>query len=212
MIGSDRGFSGRRLVHLSGVVALCAAVAACAIGPRKRSPSHKTPIQNTLAVEQETPRKEGKPLASPPVEDAFRQKTAAEVAAWVPPEKKPFSVTAEGSADILPVPVLPKAFAVPVSVIDESRLEKAPIAALRVRGLEDKSVRALLGEPGLLRRDPPAEVWQYRASGCVADLFLYEDKNKKRVAYVQVRSLNAREQRVSEAECLNRIAYRRKSP
>ncbi len=34
---------------------------------------------------------------------------------------------------------------------------------------------ALLGEPELRRREPPAEVWQYRADGCVLDLFFYGD-------------------------------------
>ena len=40
-------------------------------------------------------------------------------------------------------------------------------------GLARADVAALLGPPGLLRRDPPAEMWQYRNEDCVLHLFLY---------------------------------------
>ena len=32
---------------------------------------------------------------------------------------------------------------------------------------------ALLGPPKLLRRDPPAEVWQYLRDACVLQVFMY---------------------------------------
>ncbi|KAF0117350.1 MAG: hypothetical protein FD149_1159 [Rhodospirillaceae bacterium] len=185
MVGSDRGFSGRRLVHLTGVVALCAMVAACAIGPRKRPSSHTIPpshtisSRDTVAVGQETPREEEKPLVLP-LEDVNREEAVVEAVvetvARAPtlfgiPEEKSLPVMTESSADVLPVPAPPPVFArsvsaMPVSAMDESlvHMEKTPVAALHVHGLEDKSVRALLGEPGLLRRDPPAEVWQYPVS------------------------------------------------
>jgi len=35
-------------------------------------------------------------------------------------------------------------------------------------------IAAALGNPALIRRDGPAEVWQYKGRGCVLDLFLYK--------------------------------------
>ena len=43
-------------------------------------------------------------------------------------------------------------------------------------GQKASEIAGLLGEPQLKRRDPPAELWQYRAGPCVLDLFLYADK------------------------------------
>jgi len=55
----------------------------------------------------------------------------------------------------------------------------APVGSLpgpeRLAGLTGTEVSALLGPPGFVRRDPPAEVWQYRTESCVLDLFLYAD-------------------------------------
>lgn len=40
-------------------------------------------------------------------------------------------------------------------------------------GQTAESIETLLGQPQFRRRDKPAELWQYRATGCVLDLFLY---------------------------------------
>lgn len=80
------------------------------------------------------------------------------------------------------------------------------VTAVSLKGLDSKGIVTVLGEPGLLRRDPPAEVWQYRGSGCVVDLFLYEDRGIHRVAHVQVRPLSNDGGRPDEAVCLSRLA------
>jgi hypothetical protein len=36
-------------------------------------------------------------------------------------------------------------------------------------------LEGLFGTPGFVRRDPPAELWQYHTNSCVLDLFLYEN-------------------------------------
>lgn len=56
-------------------------------------------------------------------------------------------------------------------------------------GLGREQVRALLGTPGFVRRDPPAELWQYGTDGCFLDLFLYrnESKGELRVTHVEAR-------------------------
>ncbi|MCW9002848.1 MAG: hypothetical protein OQJ87_09020, partial [Rhodospirillales bacterium] len=57
-------------------------------------------------------------------------------------------------------------------------------------GLTAAEVTTLLGPPKFLRRDAPAEIWQYGAEACVLDLFLYQDPATKgvyRVRYAAVR-------------------------
>lgn len=55
-------------------------------------------------------------------------------------------------------------------------------------GLDRGAVRKLLGEPGLIRRETPAEVWQYRTAGCVLDVVLYDQASGPRVAYTEART------------------------
>ena len=65
--------------------------------------------------------------------------------------------------DIAPLPARPSPEPAFVADLDPSAL----------LGLARADVVALLGPPGLLRRDPPAEMWQYRNEDCVLHLFLY---------------------------------------
>lgn len=55
-------------------------------------------------------------------------------------------------------------------------------------GARPSGVIAALGEPAQIRRDGPAEVWQYRGADCVLDLFLYETDGSRRVDYVELRN------------------------
>ncbi len=55
-------------------------------------------------------------------------------------------------------------------------------------GLGKEGVQDLLGEPQLIRRDGPAEVWQYTANACILDLFLYEVGEHHRVEYMELRT------------------------
>ena len=43
----------------------------------------------------------------------------------------------------------------------------------KLRGMDPVRLTGLLGRPTFLRRDAPAELWQYRHESCVLDLFLY---------------------------------------
>lgn len=45
----------------------------------------------------------------------------------------------------------------------------------RLSGMTGTDLAALFGEPVFVRRDPPAEIWQYATDACVLDLFLYKD-------------------------------------
>jgi hypothetical protein len=62
---------------------------------------------------------------------------------------------------------------------------------------------AELGEPRLRRRESPAEVWQYRAQGCVLDFFLYQDAQTYKVVHLEARDLSARS--VEARPCLRSL-------
>lgn len=44
-------------------------------------------------------------------------------------------------------------------------------------GLDVSAVELLLGEPGLRRREPTAQVWQYVHADCVLFVFLYDTES-----------------------------------
>jgi hypothetical protein len=66
-----------------------------------------------------------------------------------------------------------------------------PIHSASILGLDSGAVRKLLGEPGLIRRDTPAEVWQYRTASCVLDVVMYDQASGPRVAYTEARTAAA---------------------
>ncbi len=70
-----------------------------------------------------------------------------------------------------------------------------------LKGLSATQIGAALGPPDFRRRDPPAEIWQYRASKCTLDLFIYEDA----VTHADVRSPPG----LPEKACLDEIIGRR---
>ncbi len=45
----------------------------------------------------------------------------------------------------------------------------------------------LLGVPSLVRRDGPAEVWQYQGDDCILDIFLYKSPENLQVKYIDLR-------------------------
>ncbi len=56
-------------------------------------------------------------------------------------------------------------------------------------GLQNNDVAALFGAPGLQRREPPGEIWQYRNRDCVLHVFLYEaPPSGQRVEHVEISS------------------------
>jgi hypothetical protein len=55
-------------------------------------------------------------------------------------------------------------------------------------GLDGPSLETLLGKPGLVRRDYPAEVWQYRNPSCVLDVYFYTDAARLTVTHAEARA------------------------
>lgn len=68
-------------------------------------------------------------------------------------------------------------------------------------------LNGLLGQPDLVRRESPAEIWQYRGKDCVLDVFLYNEDNKPdspfKVVYSEARDLDA--QNSDQRRCLNEL-------
>jgi len=70
----------------------------------------------------------------------------------------------------------------------------------RLVGLGSEAIQNMLGVPDFKRRDPPAEIWQYRKDSCMLDVFLYQIENAYRVTHVEARSHSVAQ--VSGTECL----------
>jgi len=81
---------------------------------------------------------------------------------------------------------------------------RRPVSADVVRKTAAEA-RVLFGTPTTLRREPPAEVWQYQAEAprCTLLLFLYPDETatRMRVSHAQVLS-RVRGQTIDDSDCL----------
>ncbi len=80
----------------------------------------------------------------------------------------------------------------------------------QLMGLDRGGVAALLGDPALIRREEPAEIWQYVTSGCVFDVVLYAAGQRYTVSYLEAR--DEASAAVQEARpCLNKLLRARQS-
>jgi hypothetical protein len=136
----------------------------------------------------EAPEAAAAPALAPPAE-------TAEPAATAPAGG---GETAEPPA---PEPAAPETAALPA----EPEIDDDPA---RLLGLDDAGLAELLGQPDLKRREPPAEIWQYRGGSCVFDVFLYAPAGTAaaggpRVTYLEARDGAAR--RIATRACLNEL-------
>jgi hypothetical protein len=76
-------------------------------------------------------------------------------------------------------------------------------------GFSPDRVLPILGAPDFVRRDGTAQIWQYRATNCILDLFLYQSGSEALVKHAELRS------RVPGAEsldtCYSRMRQNRKT-
>ncbi len=127
---------------------------------------------------------------------------ACEGLVQITPESEPLreaapAPTAAGAAPApQPAPEVPETAALPPA----PKIDDDPA---RLMGLDRAGLAALLGDPELTRREPPAEIWQYRGGSCVFDVFLYEEAGRQRVTYLEARDGAAR--RVGARGCLNEL-------
>ena len=119
---------------------------------------------------------------------------AAQNPAGAPPETTPPETKPMVTIETAPAPVEPAVVGVAPATEPEAvaRLPEAePIDddPAQLMTLERAALEALLGPPGLLREEPPAEVWLYQGTGCALHVFLYPERDgaPHRVTYYEVR-------------------------
>jgi hypothetical protein len=100
-----------------------------------------------------------------------------------PPVEGPSPATDTTTVErqLLEAPATPVATATPTPIKERDEDPK------QLFGLNGQRVAALLGPASFVRRDGPAEVWQYRAKACVLDVYLYKDAKDLTVAHVDLR-------------------------
>jgi hypothetical protein len=54
-------------------------------------------------------------------------------------------------------------------------------------GKSGAQIRSSLGAPAFRRTDGPAQIWQYRGSACLLDVFLYKEGGGFRVKHAELR-------------------------
>lgn len=87
-----------------------------------------------------------------------------------------------------------------VAALPEPEIDDDP---QRLLGLGPDALSNLLGRPELIRRESPAQVWQYRGAGCVFDVVLYQEAEDSTVTYVEARDGNG--ERMEPRPCLNQL-------
>lgn len=70
-----------------------------------------------------------------------------------------------------------------------------PALAADLIGSSAIATRGLLGNPAMVRREPPAEIWQYRNETCVLDVYVYG-----RVTHAEIRERHTRSESSDEEE------------
>ena len=77
-------------------------------------------------------------------------------------------------------------------------------------GTDSVALQQLFGPPRLVRRDAPAELWQYQTRDCVVDLFLYQEKDGLKLAYLEARTGAA--QVTAPRPCVDAVLASREKP
>jgi hypothetical protein len=67
--------------------------------------------------------------------------------------------------------------AIPAAAVATARLPELG----ELKGLRPPEIVTLLGQPELKRDEPPAELWQYRTTDCVLNLFFYREAGSYRL-------------------------------
>ena len=75
---------------------------------------------------------------------------------------------------------LPTAVTLGISALDEK-------GAREFKGQKTASVVSVIGRPDFVRKDGPAQIWQYRSRACILDLFVYGGKPDQKIAHSELR-------------------------
>lgn len=111
----------------------------------------------------------------------------------VPTARANSKASVRGHAGIAP-PARGKTASLPPRPLPTAAEIAAAPNPLALKGEAATAVKAALGTATLLRREPPAQVWQYRGRTCVLDLVLYPDEKEGApltVAHVELRPIES---------------------
>ncbi|WP_282604707.1 hypothetical protein [Pelagibius sp. Alg239-R121] len=93
------------------------------------------------------------------------------------------------------------------SALPKSDLPKIDDDPSQLIEMTRDDLNALLGQPDLVRRENPAEIWQYRGKGCILDVFLYSENDRKdspfKVVYSEARGRETGT--TDQRACLNEL-------
>jgi hypothetical protein len=147
---------------------LMVGVAACAAPPKKSVMGNYVPLTSTAT-----------PAATEPVAKPEPAKTTAPVTP-LPAKAVPTRSVQVKSVEVKPEPVIQIARKPAAEIQKPKPTPIAPppplLTSNDVLGLGPTKVTGLLGEPKMVRREKPAEVWQYAGADCVLHVFLYDDE------------------------------------
>lgn len=108
-----------------------------------------------------------------------------------PPAERPSPVTDTNTVErqILEAPAAPVEKPKPptIAIATPPTIKERDEDPKQLFGLDGHRIATLLGPASFVRRDGPAEVWQYRAKACVLDVYLYKDRKGLTVAHVDLR-------------------------
>lgn len=192
------------------LVGLLAGLVGCGT-PEPPHPAHETVPEGTFGATQAPP-----PAAPAEVPAAIAPDSAAPAQASTP------SATAAAQPEVHPpaaetAPPAEPRVALPATDTPQVALAvPGPLPGPeKLVGLTGTQLTALLGVPGFVRRDAPAEIWQYRDGDCVLDLFLYAPESKRpgppTVTHYEFRGRTV--ESVSESACyLRLLAAARRAP
>ena len=68
-------------------------------------------------------------------------------------------------------------------------------------GKDANAIESLMGAPALIRRDGPAEIWQYPGARCTANLFLYRASKEGALALDHIEAHGHDGKRMEAAAC-----------
>jgi hypothetical protein len=97
----------------------------------------------------------------------------------------------------------------PAAIKKPKAVEPPPITVADILGAGPAKVTGILGEPGLVRRESPAEVWQYAGTGCVLHVFLYDDEPSGTFRVDHLEATDLQGARASTNHCLTGLALSR---
>ncbi len=175
------GKQGLRLAPTTAALLLGLTLAACATGPLSPAETDPTVSEESISA-----------AAGPAANVAQTGQTGADEAA-------------SGEAGDLIDPTGPTPPILAAAPAAKPVIDHDPKALI---GLDRSGLSKLLGEPRLVRRETPAEIWQYVGTECVFDVFLYEEKGAYRVIHAEARGDEV-PQKTEPRICLNQLLRER---